>query len=211
MWAKHGNMLLKLTILMNNLLRFDKSMILEWKLEKESMNCFQLQFTKRIIKLKNATLSILASEDLLIFNFEMFSGFLIPVIWFYLYRLWKIARIIVFGRKGTLFKVIGFRTIFFYPRLFWRVAFCKISPYFIATLKCQRTLWIVQCFQGYSFRNAHRAWRKGHSSIINNAFVINRVYEKGIQWKWLASKSTANLFSAKVMDSNQWFRRNEFD
>ena len=154
-------------------------MIWDWKLEKESMNCFQLQFTKRIIKLKNARLWVLASEDLLIFNFEMFFGFLIPVIWFYLYRLWEIARMIVFGRKGTLFIVMGFRTIFFYPRLIWRVAFCKISPYFIATLKCQRTLWIVRCCQGYSFRNAHQAWKKGHSSIINNAFVINRSVWEG--------------------------------
>ena len=49
------------------------------------MNCLQLQFTKRIIKLKNARLQVLALEDLLIFNFEMFSDFLIPVVLFYYY------------------------------------------------------------------------------------------------------------------------------
>lgn len=44
------------------------------------MNCFKLQFTKEIIKLKNVRLRVLALEDLLIFNFEVFSDFLIPVI-----------------------------------------------------------------------------------------------------------------------------------
>lgn len=68
---------------------------------------------------------------------------------------------------------MGFRTIFFYARLTSGVAFCKIPSYFIATVKCQRTLWIVHAAR---VTLAEMPTMLGRSNIAapNTALVIAR-------------------------------------
>lgn len=41
--------------------------------------------------------------------------------------------------------------------------------------------------------------RRDTAALLTMLLLLTEVYEKGIQWKWLASKSTANLFSAKKL------------
>lgn len=64
---------------------------------------------------------------------------------------------------------------------------------------------------GLQFQKYRLSWKKGDTEVLlTMLLLLTEVYEKGIQWKWLASKSYSSyFFSAEAVDSNQWFRRNE--
>jgi hypothetical protein len=84
-------------------------------------------------------------------------------------------------KKRNTIQSNGIQNNFLLSKANFQGRFLSDSPYFIATLKCQRTLWIVRCCQDYTFRIPTVLEKRASALRTTRLLLLSGVYERGIQ------------------------------